>query len=181
MRGFGGAHPMKLDAPCTIDELPIPRDVRVTRKWSEQMREMAAHIGAYRTLLVVDALGGQEIEVPVNPERNRLAQVIGDEGAVIMSRIYGRNKLKVPVGRAALNEARRGGIIAAIREKKMTIGEAVPILKTSRNYISQLVNATDEGADVAPFVPRRSRHDPRQIEMFALLDDTPPTDGRPAE
>lgn len=162
---------MKLDRPCTIDELPIPADVPVTRKWTEQMREMAAHIGAYRTLLIVDTLGGQEIEVPINPERNRLAQVIGDEGAAIMSRIYGRNKLRVPVARAALDEARRAGIIAAIRAGKMTIGEAVPILKTSRNYLSHLVNSTAEGEEVAPYLPKRSRHDPRQLEMFAQPDD----------
>lgn len=163
---------MKLDRPCTIDDLPIPTDARVTRKWTEQMCEMAAHIGPYRTLQIVAALGGQEIEVPVNPERNRLAQVIGDEGARIMSRIYGRNRLRVPVGRAALDEARRAGVIAAIRAKKMTIGEAVPILKTSRNYLSYLVNATTEGKEAAPYSPRRSRHDPRQLEMFA-----PPRDG----
>lgn len=163
---------MKLDRPCTIDDLPIPENSPVTRKWTEQMREMAAHIGAYRTLLIVDALGGQEIEVPVNADRNRLSQVIGDEGAAIMSRIYGRNVLRVPVGRAALDEARRAGVIAAIREKKMTIADAVPILKTSRSYLSHLVNGTSEGEEAAPYVPKRSRVDPRQLDMFGPAQDT---------
>lgn len=162
---------MKLNRPCTIDELPIPADARVTKKWTEQMREMAAHIGAYRTLLVVDALGGQSIYIPASPARGRLAEVIGEEGAAIMSRIYGCNRIRVPVGRAALHEARRGGVIAAIREKRMTIGEAVPILGTSRSYLSHLVNATDEGDDAAPYVPTRSRHDPRQLDMFAVSSD----------
>lgn len=157
---------MKLDRPCTIDDLPIPADVRVTKKWTEQMREMAAHIGAYRTLLVIDALGGQLIDIPSDPAGNRMAAVIGDEGAAIMSRIYGGNRLWVPVGRPALNEARRAGIIAAIREKRMTIADAAPILKTSRSYLGFLVNRTDEGEEAEPYVPRRSRHDPRQIEMF---------------
>lgn len=157
---------MKLDRPCTIDDLAIPTDVRVTKKWTEQMREMAAHIGAYRTLLVIDALGGQSIDIPSDPANNRMAAVIGDEGAIIMSRIYGGNRLWVPVGRPALNEARRAGIIAAIRAGKMTIAEAAPILKTSRSYLGYLVNNTDEGEEVEPYVPRRSRHDPRQIEMF---------------
>lgn len=164
---------MKLDPNCTIDDLPIPADARVTVKWTEQMREMAAHIGAYRTLQIVDALGGQVIEVPANPAVNRLAQVIGEEGATIMSQIYGRNVLRVPVGRAALHEARRAGVIAAIREKKMTIADAVPILKTSRSYLSHLVNGTSEGVEAAPHVPQRSRHDPRQLDMFTPRDDAP--------
>jgi hypothetical protein len=161
---------VKLDRPCTIDELPIPTDVRVTNKWTDQMREMEAHIGAFRTLQIIDALGGQQIDIPSDPANNRMASVIGDEGAAIMSRIYGGNKLWVPVGRAALNEARRGGIIAAIRARKMTIAEGAPILKTSRSYLGYLVNKTDEGEEVAPYVPKRSRHDPRQIEMFPQAD-----------
>ncbi len=165
---------MKLDRPCTIDELPIPTDARVTRKWTEQMREMAAHIGAYRTLLVIDALGGQQIDIPSDPANNRMASFLGDEGAAIMSRIYGGNKLWVPVGRPALNEARRAGIIAACREKKMTIAEAAPILKTSRSYLGYLVNKTDEGEEVEPYIPRRGQPDPRQLDMFAApapIDD----------
>lgn len=161
---------MKLDRPCTIDDLPIPADARVTKRWTEQMREMADHIGAYRTLLVIDALGGQLIDVPSDPANNRIAAVIGDEGAAIMSRIYGGNRLWVPVGRAALNEARRAGIISAVRAKKMTIAEAAPILKTSRSYLGYLVNSTVEGQEAEPYVPRRSRHDPRQLDMFPQPD-----------
>jgi hypothetical protein len=79
--------------------------------------------------------------------------------------------LRVPVGRAALDEARRAGVIAAIREKKMTIADAVPILKTSRSYLSHLVNGTSEGEEAAPYVPKRSRVDPRQLDMFAPSAD----------
>lgn len=164
---------MKLDRPCTINDLPIPLDPPVTVKWTEQMREMAAHIGAYRTLLIIDALGGQEIHVPSKPDRNRLATVIGDEGAIIMSRIYGGNLLRIPVGRAALDEARRASVIAAIREKRMTVAEGVPILKTSRSYLSHLVNGTTEGKSAEPIDLRKLRHDPRQLDMFARPDSDP--------
>lgn len=167
---------MKLDHPCTIDELPIPTDARVTKKWTEQMREMAAHIGAYQTLQVIDALGGQQIDIPSDPANNRMASFLGEEGAAIMSRIYGGNKLWVPVGRPALNEARRAGIIAACREKKMTIAEAAPILKTSRSYLGYLVNKTDEGEEVEPYIPRRGQPDPRQLDMFAV---PAPSDNEP--
>lgn len=170
MADEAGAGALKIDRPCTIEDIPIPTDVRVTRRWTEQMCEMAAHIGPYRTLLVIDTLGGQEIHVPSKPERNRLAEVIGDEGAIIMSRIYGGNLLRVPVGKPALNEARRAGVIAAIRANRMSIAAAAPILRTSRSYLSHLVNATDEGEDAVPLVPRRPRHDPRQLDMFATGD-----------
>jgi hypothetical protein len=165
---------MKLDRDITIDDLPIPTDVRETTRWTEQMREMAAHIGPYRTLLVIDSLGGQVIDIPSDPAANRLASVIGDEGAAIMSRIYGGNRLTVPVGRAALNEARRAGVVAAVRAKQITASEGAMIARTSRSYFSFLVNSTVEGQEAEPYIPRRSRHDPRQIEMFPqpLAEDT---------
>jgi hypothetical protein len=160
---------MKLDRFCTLDELPIPQDAPITQKWTGQMQEMAAHIGPFLTLLVVDRLGGQEVQVPSDPERNRLTEVIGPDGAAIISRIYGGNVLRVPVGRAALDEARRAGIIAAIRAKTMTIAEAAPILRTSRSYLSHLVNATPEGEEAEAINVgrlRRLRHDPRQLNLF---------------
>lgn len=168
---------MKLDRPFTLADIPIPPDARVTKRWTEQMCEMAAHIGAYRTLLVIDALGGQEVIIPKRAELNRLAGVIGDEGAAILSWAYGGDKMRIPVARAALNEARRAGVIAAIRAGKMTIGEAVPILGTSRSYISHLVNNTREGDNSAPvFVPPPKR-DTRQMDLFRPSAPHPSADG----
>ncbi|MBN8844824.1 MAG: hypothetical protein J0H88_16405 [Sphingomonadales bacterium] len=161
---------MKLDRPVSLSDLPIPANSVVTGKWTAQMCEMADHLGPFRTLLVIDALGGQQIDVPKSAERNRMAAIIGEEGAKIMSRIYGGNRMKVPVGRPALNEARRAGVIAAIRDGKMSIGEAVPILGTSHNYISHLVNKTDEGKETRALdlsKLARRRYDPRQLDMFA--------------
>ena len=157
---------MKFDRSLTIDDLPIPADARVTKKWTTQMLEMAAHIGAYRTLLVIDALGGQQIYIPVDPTNSPMVDVIGKDGAAIMSRIYGPARLWVPVGRAALNEARRATVIAACRSRTMMISEGAMILKTSRSYLGHLVNSTVEGPEAEPYVPRLSRHDPRQIELF---------------
>lgn len=168
---------MKLDRHYSLSDLPIPKDARVTRRWTEQMCEMAAHIGAYRTLLVIDALAGQVVKIPKRMEFNRLEAVIGKDGAEIMSRIYGGNVLQVPVGRAALNEARRAGVIAAIRARKMTIADAVPILETSRSYISHLVNQTSEGSDAAVYVPPRRGRDDRQLDMFGGDGGDPSADG----
>lgn len=160
---------MKLDRPCSLADLPIPQDVRVTRRWTAQMCEMAVHIGPYRTLLVVDALGGQTVHIPRDPAANQLRRVIGEDGAKIMSAIYAGNKMTVPVGRAALLEARRAGVIAAVRAGTLKISDAAPILGTSRTYLSHLVNASREGEDAAPIDVHSLRRDTRQLDMF-----TPP-------
>ncbi|MCC7097247.1 MAG: hypothetical protein IT472_08720 [Thermomonas sp.] len=160
---------MKLDPLARIEELPIPQDAGPTKKWTEQMLELAAHIGPYATLLLVDRVGGQKITVPMDPARNRLRQVVGDEAAAVLSRVYGANELLIPVARAALNEARRGAVIAAIREKRLTIAEAAPILRTSTRYVSFLVNHTEEGKRDRAWEPTRIRArapDPRQLDMF---------------
>jgi hypothetical protein len=150
---------------------------RVTRRWTEQMCEMAAHIGPYRTLLVVDALGGQVVDIPKRVELNRLAPVIGQEGAAILSWAYGGDRLRIPVARAALAEARRSGIIAAIRSGRMTIADAVPILGSSRSYISHLVNATNEGKESAPLFALKARRDTRQLDLFRPVAPSPSADG----
>lgn len=159
---------MKLDPPIVIHDLPIPEDAVRTRMWTGQMLEMAAHIGPYATLLLIDRLGGQTIRVPMDPERNRLKQIIGDEKSAIMSRVYGGQKgLAIPVGVDALNEARRGPILAAIRSGQLTINAAVPILRLKRSTISYLLNHTDEGTKDRPWVDApKPKRDTRQLDMF---------------
>lgn len=159
---------MKLDPPVTIHELPIPEDVQPTRLWTGQMLEMAVHIGPYATLLLVDRLGGQFILIPKDPARNRMVGVIGPEKNEIVSRIYGGEYLSIPMGTAALNEARRAPVIAAIRAGKLTIQAAVPILRLKRATISHLVNHSDEGTGtVQDIVLPSPRRDARQLDLFA--------------
>ena len=160
---------MRLDPLATIDQFDIPEDVRPTEKWTEQMLELAAHIGPYKTLVMIDRVGGQTIRIPMDAARNRLAEVLGDECAAVLSHVYGGNELIVPVGRAALNEARRGAVLAAVRLGTLTIADAAPILRSSRRYVSHLINHTDEGKADRAWVPARIRPravDPRQIDMF---------------
>ena len=40
-----------------VDQLPIPENVQPGPGWTDQMREMADHIGAYPTMLIVDRYG----------------------------------------------------------------------------------------------------------------------------
>jgi len=126
------------------DQLPIPRDVQVGPGWGAQMREMADHIGPYATLLIVDRWGGQQVYVAADPARNVFRDAIGAAAAETMSRIYGRETLKVPTGKPALAQARRAPIIAAVRAGEMTGAEAAARLRVNRTYISELINQRDE-------------------------------------
>lgn len=137
-----------------VDALPIPEDVRPGPGWTDQMLEMADHIGAYATLRLVDAFGGQRIYIPADPARGKvypgigsIRDVIGDEAAVMLSEVYRREYLLIPTAKYALAHARRSAIVANVREGRMTAADAVRMLKTSKSYLSHLVNHTDEGRD----------------------------------
>lgn len=158
-------------------KLPIPEDVQPGPGWTEQMVEMAAHIGPYLTLLIVDRFGGQMIYVTADPEKNPFRELIGAEAATIISHVYRRERLQIPTARFALRRARREGILAAVRANRMTAGEAARILKMSRSYMANLINATDEGTGVelSDWTPTPSRRlkapDPRQIALFPEADE----------
>lgn len=157
----------------TLADLPIPPDAGVTRKWPPQMVEMADHIGAYQTLRLIDAKGGEQVRVPLDPERSPFREVLDARLVRVMAQIYGGNELELPVGRAVLNEARRAPVLASVRNGDMTVREAAKILGTARTYVSELVNRTAEASGAAP-LRRPRRGDDRQIEMFE-------TTGTPAE
>lgn len=158
----------------SVDTLAIPQDIRVGEGWTSQMREMADHIGAYATLMVCEHFGGQDVYIAADPDRNVLRDVIGPEKARIMSQVYRRETIAVPMARLALARARRGAVIALARRGEITIRAAAQVLKTTRSYMSHLVNHGDEGDD-APAASvaevRRTmapifKKDPRQIDMF---------------
>ena len=157
----------------TLDDIPIPENASVTGLWPEQMIEMADHIGAYHTLRVIAEFGGQQVDIAKSPERNVLRAVLDARLTRIMSAVYGGNELELPVGRPALNEARRASLIASVRNADMTVREAARIAGTARTYMSRLVNHTQEGIGSPP-LRRISRHDPRQIDLFRPTDQIKP-------
>lgn len=156
----------------TIDDIPLPQDVVPGPGWTGQMREMAAHIGPYATLLVVDRFGGQDVYIAADPARNVLRDLIGADKAAIMSRVYRRERLQIPTAKLALRRARRQPVIAMARAGDISIAKAAQILKSQRSYVSWLVNHGDEGdVDPASWAKmaddiRRAQRDPRQIELF---------------
>lgn len=149
-----------------LEDIPIPDDARPHPSWPPAMLEMAAHIGAADTLRVVDAFAGQDVYVPVDPARSPFAAIIGAEKAAVLSHVYQRERLAIPAGRHALARARRQGIIAAIRNRRMTVVEGAAILGMARRHLSRLVNQTDEGTGCEPVAPQRRVSDPRQLDMF---------------
>lgn len=157
-----------MNAPARLPklhELPIPRDAQPGPGWTGQMHEMADHIGAHATLSIVDAFGGQQIYVSSKPEQCPFATVVDEATARTIARIYGGNRILIPVGRAAVDRARRAGVIAAVRAGELSGADAQRIIGTSRTYVSHLVNHTDEGQNAAP--TRGLKRDPRQPDLFA--------------
>lgn len=148
-----------------IEDLPIPTDVRPNSRWTGAMLEMAAHIGPYFTARLVDRFGGLELYVPLKSEGWHVTDLIGREAASKLCEIYGRERLPIPVAAAAIRHAKRRSVIAAVRAKKMSLTEAAHILRTSRTYLSALVNGSDEGEAALPIILPRKRH-ASQLEMF---------------
>jgi hypothetical protein len=133
------------------DRLPIPEDVRPGPGWTDQMLEMADHIGPYRTLQLVERFGGMRIYIPADPERGKVYEgrgsiidVIGIGAAAKLSAIYRREYLIIPTARYALARARRQALIASARAGRLSIAEAARQFGTSRPYMSELVNNSDE-------------------------------------
>lgn len=162
---------MKLDPPIRLHDLPIPPESKPTRRWSPQMIEMADHIGPYRTLLILDRLGGQRVFVPRDPANNRMAEVIDREGVAIMSRIYGGTEILLPTAREVLAEARRAPVIAAIRRGEITKNEAIPILGIALKRLVGILNRSCEGtADHYSVGPVLRPRDENQLDLFRQPD-----------
>lgn len=152
------------------EDIPIPPDAQPHESWPPIMLDMAAHIGAYDTLRLVDAFAGQDVYVPITAWRSPFTDIVGSEKAAVLSHVYGRECLPIPTGRNALLRARRQGVIAAIRANRLTVSEGAAILRMNRRYLSELVNQTDEGTDAVPAPLLERPKDARQLEMFGDED-----------
>ena len=152
-----------------LADLPIPADVVPGKGWTGQMLEMADHIGAYATLCLVAAHGGEQVHVPRDAAASPFLDCLDQDSAAKVAWVYGGtgNRLDVPVGRVAVDRARRAIVLAAVRAGKLTGADATKILGTSRTYLAHLVNQTDEGQDAD--TRRKAQHLPVQPDLFAAL------------
>lgn len=155
------------------EELPIPEDACADDSWPESMLEMAAHIGAYRTLQLVDVFGGMRIYIPLDPEKGKsygrrgsIVDAVGIGAAAKLSAIYGSEYYFVPRGRGPVERAKRAPILVAVREGRLSGNEAAAMLRMQRSHFSKLVNGTDARRMTDAELHRSRRHDPRQIELF---------------
>ncbi|WP_289145062.1 hypothetical protein [uncultured Sphingobium sp.] len=148
------------------EQLPIPEDAKPHRTWPPLMLDMAAHIGAYATLRLIDAFAGQYIYVPLDPARSPFTDVVGTDKAAVLAHVYGRERLPIPAGRNALVRARRAGMIALVRTNRMTVSEAAARLRMPVRHLSTLINNSDEGTDAEPLLLLERPRDARQLDMF---------------
>lgn len=162
----------KPDLGWTLDDLPIPEDVRPDASWSPQLLEMAAHIGAYSALMIVERYGGYDLYIAKSTDHYGFSDLIGKAKAETMRWVYGNTCLTVPTAKDVLARARRAPIIALVRKGDITIAEAARRCRTTRRYMSALVRKDEEGFSSDP-IALPSIRDPRQIEMFDLQDDAP--------
>lgn len=155
-----------------LEDIPIPDNIQPTKGWTSQMIELAAHIGPYPTIQIIQHYGGQRIYIPIDAARNPFRDIIGPARATTLSQVYGPSHFDVPKGAYALRVARRGGVLRLVRQREMTSSDAAIILGTSRTYLAYLLGRPDEDAEPPSILPRRSvKSDPRQLDIFSVIND----------
>jgi hypothetical protein len=68
--------------------------MRAYKNWAPIMLDMAAHIGPYATLLLVDAFAGQQVYVSSNPARSPFAEIIGADKRPFLPMSMGVNSCR---------------------------------------------------------------------------------------
>lgn len=130
------------------------------------MLEMAEWIGAPATLRLIAAFGGGELYVPMSmPDDHPIAHAIGIDAARRLAAIYGRERLDLPAGNAALAAARRSQVLAQVEAGALSKQQAARQLGTSTRYVRQLL--------AAPRIVRRMdlpRPREAQLDLLAGLD-----------
>jgi hypothetical protein len=149
-----------------LEALPIPVDVLPNASWSASLLEMAAHIGAYRTLLLHERFGGMTIYVPKTAEGWHVAEIIGAEAATKLAFVVGRGNLDLPLASAELWMARATPLIAAIRSGDLTYSEAAWQLHTTRQRLWREVNPPAIRGGKRPRKTARRHFDHRQLELL---------------
>lgn len=147
-----------------LDDLPIPPNVKIGPGWTGQMREMADHIGAFATLRICAAFGGQQLYIARDPAASPFKDVVSADAVHTVASVYNGNRLLIPVARTAITRARRAAVIAMVRAGDLSGADAARIIGTSRSYLAHLVNATDEGLDIGG-EPRADVPSP-QLDLF---------------
>lgn len=137
-------------ARLSVEDLPIPPDVKIDRTWPPILIDIADRIGAYEALVICDAFAGRELYVPADPRKSPFRGLISQKSVEIMAHCYRRERIAIPAGSDTILSAKRQGVIAAIRAGTLTVVGGARILRSARRHISRLVNQTSEGVGYAP-------------------------------
>lgn len=132
--------------PLATPSTPSSPALRRCEGWTDQLIEMAEHIGADPTLKLIELFGGQSVYIARRPSRPSIEEAIGRAAAEKLRRIYTCEKITLPAARYLLARRRRAVIVAKARAGMISVAEAARMIGTSRTYMSHLVHHTSEGA-----------------------------------
>ena len=165
-----------------LDDLPIMEDVAVDARWSEFMSDLAAQIGAYHALILIDQVGGMRRHVPhPMPDDWFVIGLIGREAAETVSFFFSRrNKagsgdigqmITFPTADYELRASRLDPIIQAVRAKTLSYNEAAYMTGYSVRQLCHIANATERGTSAAAYLRKEPQADPRQSTIFDIIEE----------
>lgn len=118
--------------------------------WTEQLIELAVHIGVESALGLVERYGGQSIYISRRPRRPSVEDAIGTAAAERLRQVYTCERVALPNARYLLARRSRAAVVAQARAGSIGIAEAARAVGTSRTYMSHLVHHTNEGLEDDP-------------------------------
>jgi hypothetical protein len=146
----------------TVDQLPIPKDARPNGYWTRNMMEIEAVIGGYATLLICDAYGGDEVDIPKRVKNAAsLVELIGPDAAAAFIDVFGGAPLYIPLAKEAIKWARAAPILAELQSGQISIAAAAQRLRIKRAVLNRYL------AGDVPQALRRVPEPDRQFSLFA--------------
>ena len=146
------------------------------------MSDLAAQIGAYHALILIEQVGGMHLHVPhPMPDDWFVIGLIGRAKAAIVSLYYARRNLQgsenigslifFPGAKYELRCARIDPIIQALRTKTMSFNEAVYITGYTLRQLYHIANATERGTSATAYLRKEPQADPRQSTIFDIIEE----------
>lgn len=152
----------------TVDQMPISPRARPNGYWTESMMDMEQVIGAYATLLIVDEFGGHALDIPKSvANASDLVAVIGEDAARKFLRVYGGERLYVPLAPEAVKWAKGADILTQVKRGDISVGVAARRMRMKRTTLSAYLNDKPPRSMKAPEDPRR------QFDLFSTSPDAP--------
>lgn len=133
-----------------LSDIPIPPNIRPDESWPPSLVEVADHVGAYNALLLVERFGGDRFRVASDYKLSPLFAIWPPSVVEHFHFNFAHELFWVPTAKTALNRARRGAVLAAVRAGTLTGNDAAVILETSRRQVGTMLHYYGEGLDSAP-------------------------------